>query len=146
MRGGRTAVLGGLVVGYGVMAFGVIGLVQHASLDRALQVALWVGGVDVLHDLVLAPIVCLVGLAIARVAPPAWRWPLLGGAIGTAIVVAVSYPALRGFGRDTAPGNSTVLPLNYGTAVLTVLAIVWAIAIAAGLVAMIASRRPRGRL
>ena len=136
----RTA-LAGLVVGYAVIAFGAIGLLQHLAFDKVTQVALWVAGADLLHDFVIAPLVCIVGLAIAHWAPPPWRWPLRVAAIGTAIVLAVSYPALRGFGDQTAPGNATVLPLDYTTAVLTVLAVIWTGAFVAGLVATIRAGR-----
>jgi hypothetical protein len=92
-------------------------------------VAGWVVAADLLHDLVLAPLVCVLGLAIARFVAPPLRWPIRAGAIATAIVLLVAYPALRGFGRRTAPGNASVQPLDYTTAVLTVLAVVWGAAL-----------------
>ena len=137
------AALAGLVLGYGVIAFGAIGLLQHLAFDKVVRVAIWVAGADLVHDFVLAPLVCIVGVAIAHWAPPPWRWPLRAAAIGTAIVLAVSYPALRGFGHQTAPGNATVLPLDYTTAVLTVLAVIWAVALATGLLATIRADRAR---
>ncbi len=99
----------------------------------------------------IAPLICVVGLAIAHVAPSPWRWPVRAAAIGTAIVLAVSYPALRGFGHQTAPGNATVLPLDYTTAVLTVLSVIWAAALVTGLIATIRAGRvkaagQRGRM
>lgn len=36
-------------------------------------------------------------------------------------------PALRGYGRDRVPDNLSVQPLDYTAAVLTVLAVVWAV-------------------
>ena len=136
----RTA-LAGLVLGYAVIAFGAIGLLQHLAFDKVTRVALWVAGADLLHDFVIAPIVCLVGLGIAHWVPTPWRWPIRAAAILSAIVLAVSYPALRGFGRQTAPGNATVLPLDYTTAVLTVLSVIWVAALVTGLIATIRGGR-----
>jgi hypothetical protein len=135
------AALVGLVLGYGVIGFGAIGLLEHLAFDKVTRVALWVAGADVLHDFVLAPLVCIIGLALARWVPPVWRWPVRAAAIGTGIVLAVSYPALRGFGRQTAPGNATVLPRDYTTAVLTILGVIWTVALATGAVAMLRGHR-----
>jgi len=123
----RTRVIA-FAVGYGIMIFGALGLLRAVSLRRAGQVAAWVAAADVLHDFVLAPLVCVLGLVIARRVAPTWRWPVRAGAIGTALVLALAYPAMRGFGRESAPGNPSVLPLDYRTAVLTALGIVWAVA------------------
>ena len=76
--------------------------------------------------------------------PTPWRWPIRAAAIGSAIVLAVSYPALRGFGRETAPGNATVLPLDYTTAVLTVLSVIWVAALVTGLIATIRGGHVKG--
>jgi len=70
------------------------------------------------------------------------------GAVGTAFVLLVGYPALRGFGRATAPGNASVLPLDYPTAIVTAVAVVWGLAALWGAVNWIAQRtglvdRPR---
>jgi hypothetical protein len=128
------------VVGAGIMAYGVIGLLDSTSLSAARSVALWVVGADLLHDLLIAPVVCLLGFVIARVAPAAWRWPVRAATLTTALVLAVAYPALRGFGRDRVPDNRSVLPLDYPTAIATVLAVVWVIALIWGLAS---SRRGR---
>jgi hypothetical protein len=140
---GRAATTG-LVAGYAVMIFAVVGLLRAASFPSATQIAIWVVGADVLHDFLLAPTVCLVAFALTRVVPGTWRWPVAAGVIGSAFVLAVAYPALRGFGRDTAPGNPTVLPLDYTTAVLTALAVVWGLAITWGVAGYVARSRGTG--
>jgi hypothetical protein len=110
----------------------------------AAQVGVWVVGADLLHDLVLAPVVGLVGFALARAAPREWRWPIRAGAIGSALMLLIAYPALRGFGRRTAPGNGSVLPLDYTSAVLTVLAALWGVVVIWGLVNTTIRARPMG--
>jgi hypothetical protein len=131
----------GLVAGYAVMIFGVVGLLRRVPLRSAGQIATWVVGADLAHDFVLAPLVCLTAFLLTRAAPSTWRWPVTAGVIGSAIVLAVAYPALRGFGHDTAPGNRTVLPLDYTTATVTVLAVVWGLAVAWGVVGWALRRR-----
>jgi hypothetical protein len=116
-------------VGYGVIVFGAVGLLRAVPLRAAGQVASWVVAADVLHDFVLAPLVCVIGFVVARFVPPIFRWPVRAGAIGTAFVFLLAYPALRGFGRETAPGNTSVQPLDYPTAVLTAVGIVWGVAL-----------------
>jgi hypothetical protein len=119
------AALPALVVGYAVIAFGAMGLLRAVPAATAGVVAAWVLGADLLHDLVVAPLVCVTGFAFARLVPRPWSAPVRIGSIATAVVLVVAYPVLRGFGRHTAPGNGSVLPLDYTTAVLTVLGVVW---------------------
>jgi hypothetical protein len=139
---GRAATIG-LVVGYAVMGVGVVGILRALPLRTTSQVAIWVVGADLLHDVLIAPFVCLVGFGLARVVAAPWRWPVRGGVMGTAVVLVVAYPALRGFGRTTAPGNDSVLPLDYASATLTVVTVVWVLAAAWGVANVIAERRRR---
>jgi hypothetical protein len=136
---GRPAAVG-LLTGYAIMVFGVVGLVRAVPLRSVGQVAAWVVGADLLHDFLVAPVVCVAGFALARALPSPLRWPVRAGALGTAFVMVVAYPALRGFGRATAPGNDSVLPLDYTTAVLTVLAVVWGVALVWGLTNVVTRR------
>jgi hypothetical protein len=133
-----------MLAGYGVMAVGLVGLVRSVPERAAVRVAAWVLAADLLHDFVLAPLVCVAGLVVARFVAAPFRWPVRAASIGTGIVLLVAYPALRGFGRQTAPGNDSVQPLDYTTAVLTVLVVVWALALAWACVNLV-SRTQRGR-
>jgi hypothetical protein len=131
----------GLALGTPVMVYGAYELVQQAGWARALRVATWLGSGLLLHDLVLVPIVLAIVWAIGRVAPARLRLPLRAGILGSALIVAVAWPALRGYGDR--PDNPTVHPLDYGTAVLSALAILWG---AVALWVLVASvRRPRPR-
>jgi hypothetical protein len=117
----------GAAVGLAVMAFGVRGILTHARGTEPPAFAVWFVGADLLHDLVLAPLVCLAAAGVARLLPARVRAPVGSGLIASAFVVAVGWPSLRGYGRATVPDNPTVQPLNYATAIATVLAVVWAI-------------------
>jgi hypothetical protein len=123
----------GLLLGCTVLVFGAVGLVTSTSSDAARMIASWVVGADLLHNLVVAPTVGIMGLLLARVVPRPWRAPVRAGAIASATVLLVAYPLLRGYGHEHVPDNPSVLPLNYTTALATVLAIVWVGALVWGL-------------
>jgi hypothetical protein len=113
-----------------LIAFGVIGLVGDLGARGAADVAAWLAGANIVEDLALAPLACLVGALVARVLPEPWRAPVRAALLATGVVVLVAFPALRGYGRDHVPDNLSVDPLNYATATATVLAVVWAVAAA----------------
>jgi hypothetical protein len=53
------------------------------------------------------------------------RRPVRAGLFATFVVVLVGWAPLRGYGRDRVPDNPTVDPLDYATAIPTVLTVVW---------------------
>jgi hypothetical protein len=129
-----------LPVGAAVMAFGAVGLIGDAGLTGAADVARWFVGSDLAHDFVIAPVMGLVGAAVTRLLPRWCRAPIQAGLIASGVLLIVVFPALRGYGRDTVPDNLSVHPLDYTTATLTALAVVWTLA-AAWLAIRIARRR-----
>ena len=114
-----------LVVGAGIMAFGFRGALDQ--LSSFPDVARWVIGADLIHDFVIAPIAVGIGWAVGRVVSMRWRAPIQAGLMATAITVAIGWPGLRGYGRHLVPDNPSVQPLNYATAVGTVIGIIWAV-------------------
>ena len=128
------------VVGGGVCLYGLHGLIRALHGVASRQFIQWFVGADLVHDAIIAPAACLVGAMVTRFAPASARAPLRAGLFATAIVLAVAWAPLRGYGRVTARGNSSVLPLNYVTAVATVLIIVWALAAAWFAVGLLRSR------
>jgi len=97
-------------------------------LDRGVSTLGEVAGVvvatDLVHDLVLLPVVAALAVLLRRV-PPLARAPI-GAALGWTLVVGiVSVPLVGAFGRT--PNNRSVLPLDYSTAVPTALATGWLI-------------------
>jgi hypothetical protein len=127
-------------VGLAAMVYGAAGFLDRAPFSVGTTVVAWVVGADLLHDLVIAPLVCVIGFVLAGRLPQLLRWPVRAAALTSAVVLVVAYPALRGFGRDTAPGNRSVQPLDYPTAVATVLAVVWGLALLWVLVAWLGQR------
>ncbi len=131
----------GAVVGIGIMVFGLRGIFINAGATQPVEFAKWFIGADLLHDLVIAPLVALVGVVVVRLLSRPWRGPVQAGLMATAIVVAVGWAPLHGYGRVTAIGNGTVQPLDYSTAVATVVGVIWALVLV--WLAVIAVRRTR---
>lgn len=116
----------GLATGTPVMVFGVAWVLGHPGKGKPVELAKWVIGANLLHDAVAAPVACLIGVLLVTRLPATVRAPVRAGLFASAAVLAVAYPALRGFGRSST--NPTELPLDYTTAVATSLGIVWAAA------------------
>jgi hypothetical protein len=117
-----------LPIGAALMTFGAVGLLGDVGVDAGVKVGSWLVGADVAHDFVLAPLVCLVGAAVALALPRWCRAPVQAALLTSGVLLIVVFPALRGFGRDQVPDNSSVQPLDYTTGTLTALAVVWAAA------------------
>jgi hypothetical protein len=130
-----------LVIGAAVMAYGAAGLLGDTGLGASVDVGVWLVGADVAHDFVLAPLACLIGAAAARLLPRWCRAPVQAALLTSGVLLIVVFPALRGFGRDQVPDNPSVQPLDYTTATLTALAVVWAAAAAWLLIRLVSSGR-----
>jgi len=117
----------GLAVGGAVMAFGLRGVLTELGPGNPFKLAEWVVGLDLVHDLLLAPLVVLAGLALAAVLPTVARGPIRAAAGITGVVVLFSVPLITAWGRRS--GNSSTLPLNYAHSVLIVVAGIWLVAL-----------------
>src|SRR5947209_12205698 len=95
----RWPVIVGAVSGIALAGFGVHTLLAHAGDTRPATVARWVIGLALLHDVVLAPAVLVIGAAVRRWAPPRVRPVLAGLLVVTGLIVLEAWPAVRGYGR-----------------------------------------------
>jgi hypothetical protein len=114
-----------------VMAFGVWGLLGHAEATMPAAWAGWLVAALLGHDLLVAPALLAVGWLVGRL-PDRWRAPVRAGLMVSATVVLVTLPAFLGDGRETQPGNTSLLPNRYGRSLALVLGLVWAGVILAG--------------
>lgn len=112
--------------GWAVIGFGLRGVFQHSLDTRPANLARFVVGGALLHDLVVAPLVIVIGVAVARAIPGRARAVVQGALAVTAIVALFSYPLVRAYGL--AANNPTSLPHNYAANLLVVLGVVWAVA------------------
>lgn len=115
----------GVALGVPVMAFALWGILEESAATDPPEMARWLLGGLVVHDLLLAPLVAGLGVVLGRVLGPPWRLPVRTGLFASAVVVAVAWAPLRGYGRDRVPDNPSVQPLDYATGTATVLAVVW---------------------
>ena len=131
----------GLVIGGAVMAFGIRGVFMNSRATDPAVLVQWVVGADLVHDLLIAPIAIGVGWAATRIVPLAARIPVQLGLVATGVVLIVGWAPLRGYGRATVPDNPSVQPLDYSTAILTVLVAVWVVVGAWITVRLVRARR-----
>jgi hypothetical protein len=113
----------GTVVGLGVVAFGLIGLLNH--LPDASNWALWFVGGLLVHDGVIVPTVAVVSVLLGWLLPVRVL-PVVQGVLVVAVVlVLVSIPVVGGWGR--LANNPSLLPLDYGRNLSVVLGLVAAV-------------------
>lgn len=130
------------VLGWGVMAYAVWGILDHRRLTNPGGLVRLIVGLDLVHDLVLAPAVLLVGVAVTHWIPVRLRVPVKVGLVISAGVVLYAYPFVLGRGRSVAAGSSR-LPNNYAFGLLVVLAAVWGVIVLTVIVRWALSRPAR---
>lgn len=116
-------------IGWAVIAWGVIGILSNSLDTRPANLAKFVVGGALLHDLLVAPVAVLVGVLIARAVPAPARGPVQAALAVSAIIALFAFPLVRGYGL--AANNPTSLPHNYGLNLVVVLGVVWAVTAAA---------------
>lgn len=130
----------GLVVGAAIMAWGAWLFVDEAPSGAARRgLVTWIVGADLFHDLLVAPLVLVVGWLLARFVPARWRGPVHVGVVTSACVLLVAALPLSGSAADA--GNPTIQPLDYRMSTLTALALVWAAVASWALLASLRRRR-----
>ena len=113
-----------VIVGWGIILFGVGGALVDARFTHPRSMAIWIVGVLIAHDFVLAPLVFAVGKGLRRVASGADRRLLQACLFLFGIFVLVSIPVLGRFGQR--PDNPTLLPRDYAVGLIVSLGVVWA--------------------
>ena len=114
------------IAGWAMMAYAIRGIFMHGVDTRPSKLFTLLIGVDLVHDLLLAPVVLAVGFLVTRLVPARIRPPVTAALFVSGVVVLYSYPLVRGYGR-LAEFNSSRLPNNYARGLLIVLAVIWAV-------------------
>lgn len=124
--GGIQAVLivaGALTVGYGGLQ---LLQVLFAGTAPLFGVAGWWLGGPLIVDLMVVPIVVVVGVGVRRVVPAAWRRSVSAALALSFVLGLVALPFLTGLGRRT--DNPSLLDRNYWAGYLALVAIIWGVA------------------
>ena len=133
----------GFGAGWAMIATGVALLVSTGGVGHVVDVGTWVVGLDLVHDLALAPAATAVAVVVVALLPRRLRAPvqapLLAGLGASAVVLLVAWPLLGGYGRRR--DNPTILPRDYTTSVLVVLAVIWTLAAGWSVVRVARQRR-----
>lgn len=129
-------------IGWAVMlGVGLRGIFAHRIDTRPANLAHFVVAGALLHDLVVAPVVIVLGVLVVRAVPGRSRAAVQAALAVSAIVTLFAYPLVRGYGLAT--NNPTSEPHNYTANLLIVLAFVWAVALT--VVVVVHRRVPKER-
>lgn len=112
--------VGAALMGWGVWLF----LDATPRAEARVSFATWLVGADLVHDLVFAPLVAVAAWLLVRLVPRRWWPPVQAGLVISGVVVLVAALPLAGTAEPV--GNPTIQPLDYATATLTALGLVWA--------------------
>ena len=110
---------GGLLTAYGVWL-----LLSRQDLERNLDVALWLAGGVLVHDVLLGSVVIVVSLLATRLLPAVARPAAGAGLVVLGSLTLLAVPFLGGFGRENAPDNPTLLDRDYTAGYLVLVATV----------------------
>ena len=125
------------IVGLGIVAFGLYGLLNARLIGSVGSWATYLVGGLLVHDALLAPIVVAASVALIYLVPSRIRPAVQGTLIIVGTVALVAIPVVGGWGRK--PGNPTLLPRDYTAG----LAVAVCVIVLVGLFAAIRSaRRP----
>lgn len=120
-----------ILVGFGVMGWAVLGVFSEAERTAPVSWFTWLIGGALVHDLIVLPLVLLVGAGFASLGRPglarSLRWAV---AVGAVITVA-SFPVVARFGARS--DNPTVLPLPAGRNLVYIWVGLLAVAVVVGL-------------
>lgn len=119
----RRGLLAGLVLGLPVIGYGVRGVLVDADLTHPGELGLWIGGLNLVNDIVLLPLAVGVGWIVRRVIPVSAWPPVRAGLAATGLLFLVAWPFVRGYGRD--PSIPSLLPRDYGAGLAVAVAVVW---------------------
>lgn len=137
----RRGLVAGLVLGIPVIAFGVRGVLVDAADTHPAELARWIVGAAVVHDLALLPLAGAAAWALRRATPPR-AWPYVRtAALTIAVLGLVGWPFVRGYGED--PANPSLFPRDYGVGVLAAAAAVMLAASVAFVAASVVAARRR---
>ena len=118
-----------LVPGMALMTWGVrLYLDATPDLARRIDLAGWLVGLDLAHDLLLAPVLVGFGTIVTRLTPTRLLGPVQAALIASGSVLLVGLLPLLG---SAGSANPTIQPIDYAPSIAAVLVAIWVAAGAA---------------
>jgi hypothetical protein len=130
-----------LVPGFAAVGWGALGLLRDDRVPLPAWLT-WFVGSALLNDLVIAPLVIVVGAVLARLLPRPARPPVVVGLVVSGVLTLVALPFILDLTTSLEPG---FLPQDYGRNLLLLIAGVMAVAVVWAVVASIRARRTQVR-
>lgn len=113
----------GSAIGVPILGYGLWGMLRDSALTHPPDAAAWIVGSAVVNDLLLLPLLTVVGLVATRPLP-AWARPPARLGLAISVVLAlVAWPEISDVGGD--PRNPSVLPRDELAGLLAYLGVVW---------------------
>jgi hypothetical protein len=121
ITGVRIAVgaVGVIAIGYGLF----LALTTLRRWPDVIATALWFGLPPLVFDLLLVPLIGLLGTVIATRVSRRWRPPVIIGLIISGALIAVGWPFVAGLGRR--PDNPSLLDRPYLLGTVIFLVLIW---------------------
>ncbi|MEP7059473.1 MAG: hypothetical protein ABI828_01970 [Actinomycetota bacterium] len=115
-----------VAVGWMAIAFGAVSALTHWGAVDPPQFLVWIVGLALLHDLVMAPVVSLAGRTLKGARRRWWLGAVEAALAVSAVITLFAVPFVMGWGRQA--DNPSLLPRNYGFGLILILGSVWAVA------------------
>ena len=116
-----------LVAGWAVIGYGAWVMVANAAETHPVNMGVFLVGLLLLHDLVIAPLTIAIAGGLRGRLPRVARGALAGAVMISAVTVALVVPAAIDR-TDKVAGNPTIVPRNPWVGAAIVVALVWLVA------------------
>ena len=129
----------GLLAGAPIIAYGIVGAIDHLPGVQGTSFLRWFVGVAMVHDLLVGPLAVAAAWLLARRLPRPIVAPVQAAVLASAVIGLVSWPFVRAYG--ITPGEPSFLSRNYTASLAVAWGVIWLIAAAAVGARLVRSRR-----
>jgi hypothetical protein len=135
---GRLAVA---AIGIAMIGIGLRGIIDHGADTHPRSWLIWIVAVALGDDLIVIPVLLLIGAVVARVVPSAVRAVVQTAMLISGAVSAVGIVAILASNRRIHRNNPSLLPLPYVRNLVVILIAIWLVAAVVMTVILVGHRR-----
>jgi hypothetical protein len=135
---GRLAVA---AIGIVMIGIGLRGIIGHGADTHPRSWLIWIVAVALGDDLIVIPVLLLIGAVVARVVPSAVRAVVQTAMLISGAVSAVGIVAILASNRRIHRNNPSLLPLPYVRNLVVILIAIWLVAAVVMTVILVGRRR-----